>query len=114
VKIDIEDDGRVFIASVDGEGGARAKEMIEFIVKEVEVGEVYKGKVVRIMNFGAFVELPGGKDGLVHISKLAHERVEKVEDVVNIGDEIEVKVIEIDNQGRINLSRKALLPKIKK
>lgn len=84
--------------------------MIEGIVKEIEVGEVYLGKVVRIMPFGAFVELLPGKDGMVHISKLARERVEKVEDVVNIGDDILVKVIEIDDKGRINLTRKDLLP----
>ncbi|WP_303867437.1 polyribonucleotide nucleotidyltransferase [Acetobacterium wieringae] len=111
VKIDIEDDGRIFIASVDTESGNRAKEIIENIVREVEVGEVLTGKVVRIMNFGAFVSLPGGKDGLIHISKLAHERVNAVEDVVKIGDEVTVKVMEIDGQGRINLSRKAVLPK---
>ncbi|MBC3899527.1 polyribonucleotide nucleotidyltransferase [Acetobacterium malicum] len=111
VKIDIEDDGRIFIASVDTESGNRAKEIIENIVREVEVGEVLTGKVVRIMNFGAFVSLPGGKDGLVHISKLANERVNAVEDVVKIGDEVTVKVMEIDAQGRINLSRKAMLPK---
>ncbi|MBI4856542.1 MAG: polyribonucleotide nucleotidyltransferase [Acetobacterium woodii] len=111
VKIDIEDDGRIFIASVDTESGNRAKEIIENIVREIEVGEVLTGKVVRIMNFGAFVSLPGGKDGLVHISKLANERVNAVEDVVKIGDEVTVKVMEIDGQGRINLSRKAMLPK---
>jgi polyribonucleotide nucleotidyltransferase len=109
VKIDIEDDGRVFIASPDSEAAARAKATIEGIVKEIEVGEVYTGKVVRILPFGAFVELLPGKDGLVHISKLAKERVEKVEDVVNIGDEITVKVVEIDKQGRVNLTRKGLL-----
>lgn len=111
VKIDIEDDGRVFIASVDTESGNKAKEIIENIVREVEIGEVLTGKVVRIMNFGAFVSLPGGKDGLVHISKLANERVNSVEDVVKIGDEVTVKVMDIDDQGRINLSRKAVLPK---
>ncbi|MDI3537381.1 MAG: polyribonucleotide nucleotidyltransferase [Eubacteriaceae bacterium] len=111
VKIDIEDDGQVFIASVDTASANRVKEIIENIVRELEVGEVLTGKVVRIMNFGAFVSLPGDKDGLIHISKLAHERVEKVEDVVNIGDEVTVKIVEIDNQGRINLSRKAVLPK---
>ena len=96
---------------MDTESGNRAKEIIENIVREVEVGEVLTGKVVRIMNFGAFVSLPGGKDGLVHISKLANERVNNVEDVVKIGDEVTVKVMEIDAQGRINLSRKAVLPK---
>ena len=104
VKIDIEDDGRVYISSSDQEANERALKIIQGIVKEVEVGEVYTGKVMRILNFGAFVEFLPGKEGMVHISKLAHKRVEKVEDVVNIGDEIEVKVIEIDNQGRINLS----------
>jgi len=111
VKIDIQDDGRVFIASVDTASGNRAKEIIENIVREIEVGEVFTGKVVRIMNFGAFVSIPGDKDGLIHISKLANERVNAVEDVVNIGDEVLVKVMEIDGQGRINLSRKAMLPK---
>ncbi|MDO4288119.1 MAG: polyribonucleotide nucleotidyltransferase [Eubacterium sp.] len=111
VKIDIEDDGTIYIASEDSEAANKAKAIIEDIVREVEVGEVYTGKVVRIMNFGAFVSLPGGKDGLIHISKLAHERVKTVEDVVKIGDEVTVKVVEIDDQGRINLSRKACLPK---
>lgn len=109
VKIDIEDDGTVYIASVDGEGGKKAQEMIERLVKDVEPGEVYMGKVTRLMKFGAFVEVLPGKEGLVHISQLANERVEKVEDVVNVGDEIMVKVTEIDKQGRINLSRKAVL-----
>jgi len=111
VKIDIQDDGRVFIASVDTESGNRAKEIIENIVREVEIGEVFTGTVVRIMTFGAFVSIPGDKDGLIHISKLANERVNAVEDVVNIGDKVLVKVMEIDGQGRINLSRKAMLPK---
>lgn len=88
---------------------AKAKEWIENLTKDVEVGETYLGKVTRIMNFGAFVEILPGKEGLVHISQLAKERVEKVEDVVNIGDEIMVKCVEIDDKGRINLSRKALL-----
>ena len=83
--------------------------MIEDLVREVEVGETYEGKVTRIMNFGAFVEVLPGKEGLVHISQLAKERVEKVEDVVAIGDVVKVKVIEIDRQGRVNLSRKVLL-----
>ncbi|MDU6770655.1 MAG: polyribonucleotide nucleotidyltransferase, partial [Veillonella sp.] len=108
-KIDIEDDGTVFIASVDQEGAAKAQQIIENLTKEVEVGEVYLGKVTRLMAFGAFVEVLPGKEGLVHISKLAKERVENVEDVVNVGDEIMVKVIEIDKQGRINLSRKDCL-----
>lgn len=111
VAIDIEDDGRVYIASTDGAGGEQAKLMIERYVKDVEVGASYLGTVKRIVNFGAFVEILPGKEGLVHISQLAHGRVKKVEDVVNVGDEIMVKVIEIDRQGRINLSRKELLPK---
>ncbi|MBC8579493.1 polyribonucleotide nucleotidyltransferase [Zhenhengia yiwuensis] len=114
VKIDIEDDGRVFICGIDAEKTKRAIEIIEGIAKDIEAGQVYTGKVVRLMNFGAFVELLPGKEGLVHISQLAHERVEKVEDVVNVGDTIEVKVIEIDKQGRVNLSRKVLLEKPKK
>ena len=114
VKIDIEDDGRVFICGLDAEKTNRAIEMIEGIAKDIEAGQVYTGKVVRLMNFGAFVELLPGKEGLVHISQLAHERVEKVEDIVCVGDTIEVKVIEIDKQGRINLSRKVLLDKPKK
>ncbi|MBE5780959.1 MAG: S1 RNA-binding domain-containing protein, partial [Clostridiales bacterium] len=114
VKVDIEDDGRVYIATADEEAAKKAKGMIEAIAKDIEVGEVYMGTVVRIMPFGAFVELLPGKDGMVHISKLAHERVAKVEDVVNIGDEILVKVIEIDEKGRVNLTRKDLLPKEKK
>ena len=114
VKIDIEDDGRVFICGIDAEKTKRAIEIIEGIAKDIEAGQVYTGKVVRLMNFGAFVEILPGKEGLVHISQLAHERVEKVEDVVNVGDTIEVKVIEIDKQGRVNLSRKVLLEKPKK
>jgi len=110
VQIDVEDDGRIFIASTSEEGTKKAVSMIESLTKEVEVGAVYTGKVTRIMNFGAFVEILPGKEGLVHISKLAHERVGKVEDVVNVGDEVHVKVTEIDNLGRINLSRKDLLP----
>ncbi len=110
VSIDIEDDGRVYIASVDSASASKAMDIIENLVKEVEVGETYMGKVRRITNFGAFVEVLPGKEGLVHISQLDHNRVSKVEDVVNIGDEILVKVIEIDSQGRINLSRKEVLP----
>jgi polyribonucleotide nucleotidyltransferase len=109
VKIDIENDGRVFIASPDGEGAEKAKKMVEALTKEVVVGETYMGTVTRLMNFGAFVAVLPGKEGLVHISQLAPGRVEKVEDVVKIGDEIMVKVVEIDSQGRINLSRKAVL-----
>ena len=106
VKIDIEQDGTVFIASTDTEMIAKAKQMIEDIVREVEVGQVYMGTVKRIEKFGCFVEIFPGKDGLVHISELAPDRVAKVEDVVKIGDEILVKVTEIDRQGRVNLSRK--------
>jgi polyribonucleotide nucleotidyltransferase len=109
VKIDIEDDGKVYIAAYDGEAGKKALKIIASIVEEVEVGRIYMGKVVRIMNFGAFVEVLPGKEGLVHISQLAENRVAKVEDIVNVGDEILVKVTEIDKQGRINLSRKAVL-----
>lgn len=113
VAIDIEDDGRVYIASTDGDGGQKACKMIERYVKDVEVGAFYLGTVKRIMNFGAFVEILPGKEGLVHISQLARERVNKVEDIVQVGDEVLVKVIEIDRQGRINLSRKEALPKEK-
>ncbi len=105
VKIDIEDDGRVYIATPDEAAATKARRIIEGIAKDVEVGDVYLGKVVRIMNFGAFIELTPGKDGMLHISKMADHRVEKVEDVMNIGDEIEVKVNEIDSQGRVNLIR---------
>ena len=114
VKIDIEDDGRVMIMSSDAEASAKAVKAIEDIVAEVEVGRTYLGKVVRITDFGAFVEVLPGKDGLVHISQLALERVKKVEDVVNIGDEILVKCVEIDEKGRVNLSRKVLLQEEKK
>ncbi|MFD1357588.1 polyribonucleotide nucleotidyltransferase [Fictibacillus halophilus] len=109
VKIDIEQDGTIFIASTDEPMNNKAKKIIEDIVREVQVGEYYMGKVKRIEKFGAFVELFSGKDGLVHISELAEERVGKVEDVVKLGDEILVKVTEIDNQGRVNLSRKVVL-----
>lgn len=117
VKIDIEDDGRVFISSVGGDGGEKALKIILALTQEVEVGKVYQGKVTRIMDFGAFVEvIPGvlgltGKEGLVHISQLAHERVEKVEDIVKVGDEITVKATAIDKQGRLNLSRKEAIPR---
>ncbi|PLR77682.1 polyribonucleotide nucleotidyltransferase [Bacillus sp. V3-13] len=109
VKIDIEQDGTVFISSVNEEMNQKARKIIEDIVREVEVGQIYLGKVKRIEKFGAFVEIFAGKDGLVHISELAEERVGKVEDVVAIGDELLVKVTEIDKQGRVNLSRKAVL-----
>ncbi|MED3850432.1 polyribonucleotide nucleotidyltransferase [Priestia megaterium] len=109
VKIDIEQDGTIFISSIDQPMNEKAKKIIEDLVREVEVGQMYLGKVKRIEKFGAFVEIFSGKDGLVHISELAEERIGKVEDVVSIGDEILVKVMEIDKQGRVNLSRKAIL-----
>ena len=109
VKIDIENDGRVFIAGADGIGAEKAKKMVEALTKDVVVGETYMGTVTRLMNFGAFVAVLPGKEGLVHISQLAPTRIEKVEDAVKVGDEIMVKVMEIDSQGRINLSRKAVL-----
>ena len=110
VKIDIEDDGRVFIASPDSEAATLAKKMIEDIVRDIVVGNVYLGKVVSILPIGAQVELKPGKKGLVHISKLANRRVEKVEDVVSLGDEILVRVIDIKPDGKIDLTRKGLLP----
>ena len=106
VKIDINEDGHVFILGIDQENVDRAMYIVETIAKDPEVGAIYKGKVTRLMNFGAFVEIAPGKEGLVHISKLENHRVEKVEDVVSVGDEVYVKVTEIDDQGRINLSRK--------
>ncbi|MFC4387447.1 polyribonucleotide nucleotidyltransferase [Gracilibacillus marinus] len=109
VKIDIEQDGNVFISSTDTEMNKKAQKIIEDIVREVEVGQMYLGTVKRVEKFGAFVELFKGKEGLVHISELAEERINKVEDVVSIGDQIMVKVKEIDRQGRVNLSRKAVL-----
>ena len=105
-KVDIAEDGTVSISAINGSDGEKAKKMIETIVKDPEVGDVFYGKVVRLMGFGAFVQIAPGKDGLVHISKLEKHRVERVEDVVNVGDMIWVKVIEIDDKGRINLSRK--------
>jgi polyribonucleotide nucleotidyltransferase len=109
VKIDIDDTGLIYIAAPDMESAAKGVKAIELLVKEVEVGEIYEGTVTRLMQFGAFIEILPGKEGLVHISKMAKERVEKVEDVMNVGDGVKVKVTEIDNQGRINLSRKELL-----
>ena len=109
VQIDIEEDGTVYISSADAEGMEKAVSIVKELVRDVEVGAVYQGKVKRIMNFGAFVEVLPGKEGLCHISQLAKNRVEKVEDVVSIGDELTVKVTEIDKQGRINLSHKVLL-----
>ncbi len=106
VKIDIKEDGQVFIYSSDEKQASRAKEIIEDIVREIEVGQVYEGNVTKIMNFGAFVDLGMGKEGLVHISKISKERVKNVEDVLHEGDKVKAKVIEIDDQGRINLSMK--------
>jgi polyribonucleotide nucleotidyltransferase len=111
-QIDVEDDGRVFIAAVDQEGGKKAIDWIKGLTDEVEVGKIYKGKVVRIMPFGAFVEVLPGQDGLVHISKLTDHRVERVEEVANVGDEIVVKATEVDSQGRLNLSRQAAIDEL--
>ena len=108
VKIDIEEDGRVCIYTDDAENGKKALKMIEDIAKDIEVGKIYDGKVTRIMPFGAFVDIGGGREGLLHISKISNKRVEKVEDVLAVGDEIKVKVYEIDNQDRINLTMKDL------
>ena len=105
VKIDIEDDGSVFIYSDDIEGARKAQAIIEEITREIELDGIYTGKVSRIVTFGAFVDLGGGKEGLLHISKISKERVNKVEDVFKVGDEVTVKVYEIDDQGRINLTR---------
>ncbi|MDH7571920.1 MAG: S1 RNA-binding domain-containing protein, partial [Armatimonadota bacterium] len=107
--IDIEQDGRVFITSVEAEGGERARKMIDDITREVRVGETYLGKVVGIQSFGAFIEILPGREGMVHISELAHRRVARVEDVVKLGDEVMVKVIDVDPQGKIKLTRKGLL-----
>lgn len=112
VKIDINDDGNVFISGLNGVNARKALQIVDTIANGPEVGAIYRGKVVRIMDFGAFVEIVPGMDGLVHISKLDKSRVEKVDDIVSIGDEIVVKVIEIDRQGRINLSRKDALADI--
>lgn len=109
VQIDIHEDGNIFISSVDAESMKKARQMIEDIVREVEVGEVYTGKVTRLMKFGAFIEVLPGKEGLCHISQLADHRVEKVEDVVQVGDQLQVKVVEIDDKGRVNLSHKDCL-----
>jgi len=112
VKIDINDEGNVFISGINGENARKALQIVDTIANGPEVGAIYRGKVVRIMDFGAFVEIVPGMDGLVHISKLDKSRVEKVEDIVSLGDEIVVKVTEIDRQGRINLSRKDALADI--
>lgn len=111
VNIDIEDDGTVFITATDADSGKKAQEIIHNLTREIQVGEEFEGTVVRLMDFGAFVEVLPGKDGLVHISEMAHSRVEKVGDVVKIGDKVKVKVKEIDSQGRVNLSMKALISK---
>ena len=111
-KIDIEDDGSVCIAAINAADCDAAKKTILAIVKDPEIGDIFYGKVVRIMSFGAFVEIAPGKDGLIHISKLDNRRVEKVEDVLNIGDMTWVKVVEIDDKGRINLSRKDAIAEI--
>jgi polyribonucleotide nucleotidyltransferase len=111
-QIDVEDDGRVFIAAVDQEGGQRAIDWIKGLTDEVEVGRIYKGKVVRIMPFGLFVEVLPNQDGLVHVSKLTDHRVERPEEVANVGDEIMVKATEVDSQGRLNLSRQAAIEEL--
>ena len=110
--IDVEDDGRVFVSSTDQEGARRAIDWIKGLTDEVEVGRIYRGKVVRIMPFGAFVEVLPNQDGLVHISKLSDHHLGRVEEVVNLGDEIMVKAVEIDSQGRLNLSRQAALDEL--
>jgi polyribonucleotide nucleotidyltransferase len=110
LKIDIEDDGTVFITSADGESGDKARYIVESITKDIIVGETYDGVVTRIIPIGAFVQILPGKEGLVHISQIDTKRVEKVEDVLKVGDDVKVKVMEVDGQGRVNLSRKALLP----
>jgi len=105
-QIDVEDDGRVFVASNNAGAREQALAMIRDLTEEIEIGRIYKGKVTRLMGFGAFVEIMPKKEGLVRIGNLAEHHVEKVEDVVNVGDEIMVKVIEVDDRGRVNLSRK--------
>ena len=112
VKIDVNEDGNVFVSGIELAGVQKAVQIINTIANDPEIGAIYRGKVVKLMTFGAFVEIAPGKDGLVHISKLDKQRVEKVEDIVSVGDEIFVKVMEIDSQGRINLSRKDALADI--
>jgi polyribonucleotide nucleotidyltransferase len=109
-QVDIQQEGRVFIAAADQASGEQALKAVQDIVRDLQVGEVYTGKVVRVVPFGAFVELLPGRDGLLHISQIARQRIDKVEDVLNVGDEVEVRVIEIDPQGKVRLSRKDLLP----
>ncbi len=113
VKIDIEEDGRVFISGIDIDNAKRALSIVELIAKDPEIGAIYNGVVTRLMSFGAFVEIAPGKEGLVHISRLDVKRTEKVEDVVNVGDTVLVKVLEIDDQGRLNLSRRDALIEVK-
>ena len=108
-KISIEEDGRVFVSALDSDNAKRAVSIIETIANDPEIGAIYNGVVTRLMTFGAFVEIAPGKEGLVHISQLDTKRTEKVEDVVQVGDEVMVKVTEIDDQGRLNLSRRAAL-----
>ena len=108
-KVDVEEDGSIFITATDIDDAHRALDIIETIAKDPEVGAIYKGVVTRLMSFGAFVEIAPGKEGLVHISQLDVKRTEKVEDVVNVGDEIIVKVLPVDDQGRLNLSRRDAL-----
>ena len=108
-EVNIEDDGTVVIAAVSGESSDKAREMIERLVEAPEVGKTYKGNIKRMMDFGVFVEFLPGKEGLLHISQIDHKRVNKVEDVFKLGDEVEVKLMEIDDMGRYNLSRKALI-----
>jgi polyribonucleotide nucleotidyltransferase len=109
-KIDIEQSGKVYIACADAEGGERARKMIEDLTREVSVGETYQGRVTRLMDFGAFVEILPGKEGLIRTGQLAPGPIERISDVVNVGDELEVKVMEIDSQGRVNLTRRGLIP----
>jgi polyribonucleotide nucleotidyltransferase len=109
VKMDIEDDGTVYIATHDADMAQKAKNIVLSIVEEPVPGRIYEGKVVRVIEIGAFVELAPNKDGMIHISKLAKERVEKVTDVVNVGDDVRVEVIKIDEKGRVNLRLKAKL-----
>ena len=108
-KIDVEEDGMVYISAMDADDAKRALQIVETIAKDPEIGAIYKGRVTRLMSFGAFVEIAPGKEGLVHISQLDTKRTEKVEDVVHEGDEVIVKVTEIDDQGRLNLSRRDAL-----
>jgi polyribonucleotide nucleotidyltransferase len=106
VKVDIEQDGRIFVAATDQLSGQQAVKVIQDITRDLQVGEVYLGRVARIVPFGAFIELVPGRDGLLHISQVSRERIERVEDVLKLGDEIEVRIIEIDPQGKVRLSRK--------